>query len=666
MCGLVGFLGAWGELGADAQTASLLKMSEALVHRGPDDQGYWFDQSMGVGLAHRRLSIIDLSVEGHQPMTSETGRFVIAYNGEIYNHLDLRAELSTHGRSCERSYGNRWRGHSDTETLLACIEAWGIDETVKKCNGMFAFAVWDRKLSALTLARDRFGEKPIYYGWQGCGPPGHQNSVFLFASETKALKQHPAFKPDVDRGALCLFMRHGYIPSPYSIYKGISKLEPGSLLTVTSMQPHPNVRRYWSVWDDAVASGQSPLRVGAPEAVLALENTLMSAVRRQMSADVPLGAFLSGGIDSSTIVALMQRQSTSPIKTFTIGFEDSNYNEAEYAKRVAQYLQTDHTELYVSSAQALEVIPRLPKIYCEPFADSSQIPTVLVSHLAGQHVKVALSGDAGDELFGGYTRYVLTERLWKTLSRIPPPLRSLVAASILAIPPAVWDGLAGRLRSNGPRGVLTNLGDRLHKAAGVVSAGNENELYGRLISQWSDPAQLVVAGVEPGTKFTTASSDLRDFHGVKRMMLLDASVYLPDDILVKVDRAAMSASLETRVPFLDHEVVMLANRMQDNLKIRNGVGKWILREVLYRHLPRDLVDRPKMGFGVPIADWLRGPLREWAEALLNETRLTKEGYLHPQPIRRRWNEHLSGRRNWQHHLWTVLMFQAWLEENAKK
>lgn len=608
MCGLAGFLG--GIAGADGDDVLLRHMADTLYHRGPDDDGVWCDSEQRIGFGHRRLAIVDLSPAGHQPMVSASGRYVIAFNGEIYNHLDLRIKLQ--GASGKEQ---NWRGHSDTETLLAGIEAWGVDVALKKSIGMFAIALWDSQTRALTLARDRIGEKPLYYGWQG----GSNERVFLFGSELNALKAHPAFAADIDRGALCLLLRHNYIPAPYSIYQGIAKLEPGCLLSVSLAQPEPRIWKYWDAVAVAQAGVAQPFVGTADEAVDALEILAKDAVGKQMMSDVPLGAFLSGGVDSSTVVALMQSQSSRPVKTFTIGFNEEGYSEATHAKAVAQYLGTEHTELYVTPEQAMEVIPRLPGLYCEPFADSSQIPTFLVSQLAKQHVTVSLSGDAGDELFCGYNRYQLTAILWKRLSIIPRPLRSMVAKGITAISPQAWNSYAGFLP-------WTSVGDKLHKGAGVMTSASTEELYMGMVSSWTDPAALVVGGAEPATLLRGNSPLLTGLSDVQRMMALDTLTYLPDDILVKVDQAAMGNSLESRVPFLDHRVVEFAWQLPMEYKLRDGETKWALRQVLYRHVPRELIERPKMGFGFPIDKWLRGPLRNWAEELLSEQRLRKEGF----------------------------------------
>jgi len=651
MCGLVGFLG--GDFNQRDEVVLLRQMADAIVNRGPDDVGYWSDADQLICLGHRRLSVMDLSSAGHQPMVAASGRYVIAFNGEIYNHLDCRVALAAAGSSID------WRGHSDTETLLAGFDAWGILETVERCIGMFAFAVWDKHTCTLTLGRDRVGEKPLYYGWQG----REKQAVFLFGSELKALKAHATFAAGIDRNALCLLMRHNYIPAPYSIYQGIAKLEAGCLLTVSLAQPEPKLVRYWSAAAVAVTGCGVPFAGTPAQAVGALEVLLKSAVQQQMMADVPLGAFLSGGVDSSTVVALMQAQSRRPVKTFTIGFNEEGYNEAVHAKAVAKHLGTDHTELYVSPQQALDVIPRLPALYCEPFSDSSQIPTFLVSQLARQQVTVSLSGDAGDELFCGYNRYVLASKLWKKLSVLPAGSRRLAARGLTGFSPSRWNSLLGPLQGLMPGSLRqANLGDKLHKAAGVLASGDLDALYLGLVSHWEDPASVVIGGTEPPTLLTGNAPKLDGLDDIQRMMALDMLTYLPDDILAKVDRAGMGVSLEGRVPFLDHRVVEFAWTLPQSMKLRDGVGKWVLRQVLYRHVPKELIERPKMGFGVPIGDWLRGPLRDWAENLLDEPRLQREGYFNPGPIRQKWAEHLSGARNWQYHLWNVLMFQAWLAE----
>ena len=651
MCGLVGFFGSRGS--ADIRNSLLRHMSDTLIHRGPDDGGIWQDNQAGIGLAHRRLSIVDLSAAGHQPMQSGSGRYVLAFNGEIYNHLKLRAELKA---SCNPS---AWHGHSDTESLLAGFDAWGIENTVKKSIGMFAFAVWDKQTRQLTLGRDRLGEKPLYYGWQGQG----ENAVFLFGSELKALRAHPCFENNINRDALSLQLRHSYIPAPYSIYSGIAKLRPGCLLTVSLQQREAKELVYWSALQVVQSGVAQPFSGTAGQAVDALEALLKSAIQQQMMADVPLGAFLSGGVDSSLIVALMQAQSAQPIKSFSIGFHEQGYNEAVYAKAVAQHLGTDHTEIYVTAEQAMAVIPRLQSLYDEPFSDSSQIPTFLVSQLAKQQVTVSLSGDGGDELFCGYNRYVFTADLWYKIALLPIPLRRLLAMGITGVSPESWNRLLRFLPlAHAKRPV--NIGDKLHKGAGVLNSKNSDELYTRFITHWLDTASVVI-GALPLAALATELPGLTGLNAIERMMALDTLTYLPDDILVKVDRAAMAVSLETRVPFLDHRVVEFASQLPMSLKLRDGQSKWVLRQVLSRYVPNALIDRPKMGFGVPVDIWLRHDLRDWAEALLDETRLRNEGFFHPAPIHQKWQEHLSGQRNWQYHLWDVLMFQAWLEEQKR-
>ena len=624
----------------------LRRMGEAIAHRGPDDSGVWLDAYAGIGLSHRRLSVLDLSPAGHQPMVSGSGRYVIAFNGEIYNHLDLRRQL-----------GDRaWRGHSDTETLLAGFEFWGIEKTLQRAVGMFAIALWDRVDRSLILARDRMGEKPLYYGWQG--------DTFLFGSELKALKAHPAFQGEIDRDALALMLRHNYIPAPYSIYKGIRKLLPGTYLKLLMGKREGEPVHYWSVRGMAERGQAQPFAGSEAEAVMALEAHLLESIGLQMIADVPLGAFLSGGVDSSTVVALMQAKSSRPVKTFTIGFHEEGYDEAQHAKSVARHLGTEHTELYVMPKEAMNVIPRLPALYDEPFSDSSQIPTLLVSEMARRHVTVSLSGDGGDELFGGYNRYFWATNIWRRVGWAPQPIRAALAGALTALPPSAWNVVFRGLSRFLPVGWrYANPGDKLHKLAEILAVRTPEEIYLDLVSHWKQPTEVVHGTHEPPTVLTDSAqwAGLQDFE--QRMMYLDQMTYLPDDILTKVDRAAMGVSLETRVPFLDHRVVEFAWSLPLSMKIHHGQGKWLLRQVLNRHVPKELIDRPKMGFGVPIDVWLRGPLKGWAEELLDEARLQREGYFDPRPIRRKWTEHLTGRRNWSYYLWDVLMFQAWLEAN---
>jgi asparagine synthase (glutamine-hydrolysing) len=654
MCGIVG---TWGQ--ASGKDEVLGRAVRRLVHRGPDDVGLWTDINGGVALGHSRLSILDLSAAGHQPMLSACGRYVTVFNGEIYNHLKLRAVLENAAllSSPPQARGERglaWRGHSDTETLLACVAAWGIDRTLRATEGMFAFALWDRQERKLILARDRLGEKPLYYGYLA--------RTFAFASELKALQELPGFAAEIDRSAVALLMRYSYIPAPHCIYHGLAKLPPGTWLEIAGdsarQRRMPPPRVYWSAEEAALDGVSNQFTFESDgQAVAALETELSRAVAGQMSADVPLGAFLSGGVDSSTVVALMQAQSSSPVKTFSIGFREAGYNEAIHAAAVARHLGTEHTELYLSPQDALAVIPKLPSIYDEPFSDSSQIPTCLIAQLTREQVTVALSGDGGDELFGGYTRYFLAARRWEKIERMPETLRRFAARAILGLPSRGWDKFYQLLAPLIPEDRRWTMpGDKLHKGAGLLSASDGMALYRGLVSHW-DPAGVVLGTDEPLTHLAHPPMALPTL--TEQMMLLDTLSYLPDDILVKVDRAAMAVSLETRVPLIDHRVFEFAWRLPLHYKVRDGTGKWLLRQVLYKHVPPGLVVRPKMGFGVPIDSWLRGPLREWAEDLLCEARLRRDCYFRPEPIRRKWSEHLSGRANWQYHLWDVLMFQAW-------
>lgn len=646
MCGIAGFVGQSGRELASIAT----NMANALYHRGPDDGGVWVDETIGVALAHRRLSILDLSPAGHQPMMSASGRYVIIFNGEIYNHPELREELAV----------GAWRSHSDTETLLSAIERWGIEDTLKKSVGMFAIALWDREMRTLTLARDRLGEKPLYYGWQ--------KGILLFGSELKALKAHPAFVGEIDRDALTLFLRHNVIPAPYSVYKDICKLPPGSYWQVdfaaqTTSTKGGTLKAYWSAREAAEQGQKNQFTGSEDEARDALELVLGRSVAGQMLADVPLGAFLSGGVDSSTVVALMQTQSARPVKTFTIGFHEEGYNEAEHAHAVARHLGTEHTELYFKPVEALSVIPMLPALYDEPFADSSQIPTYLVSHLARSHVTVCLSGDGGDELFGGYNRYFWAQNIWRRLGWLPQSVRAALAGVLTTLPPHTWNIAFKRFDRLLPTGLrYANPGDKLHKLADILAVRSPEEIYWGLVSHWKHPAQVVRGATEPATVLTDSSlwANVPDL--IHRMMYLDAVSYLPDDILTKVDRAAMGVSLETRVPLLDHRVLEFAWTLPLAMKIRNGQSKWLLRQLLYQHVPKELIERPKMGFGIPLDVWLRGPLKGWAEDLINSARLVEDGYFHSEPIQQKWREHLAGQRNWSYYLWDVLMFQAWREQ----
>jgi len=647
MCGIAGYLGWRGENAGE----TLRAMAASLWHRGPDDGGVWLDPEAGIGLAHRRLAILDLSPHGHQPMRSAGGRFVLAFNGEIYNFLELRRELT--------SLGHPFRGNSDTEVMLACFEQWGAAESLKRFQGMFAFALWDREERTLLLARDRVGEKPLYYGV--C------RGSFLFGSELKALRKHPDWSGGIDPLALNLFFRYTYLPAPYSIHPGVAKLAPGCYLTVRCRKDgsfDSQLSCYWSIAEVARSGLADPFRWSEREAVAALEERLSAAVARQMIADVPLGVFLSGGYDSSTVVSLMQRQSPTPVKTFSIGFREDGFDEAQHARAIARHLGTEHTELYVTERESIEVIPRLPSLYDEPFADSSQIPTYLLARLARQQVTVSLSGDGGDELFCGYNRYELVERYWGRIGRIPHPLRKGIGRLASRLPVPLLDGICLAGRPLLPAGLD---GERVQRLGWLFGAKSPHALAEQMSGyhRWADALVKVGGGGEgegegegeglPRTGSRCIPSE---------MMLMDFLRYLPDDILVKVDRAAMGVSLETRIPLLDPEVIELVWRLPIDLKRRDGERKWILRQILYKYVPRPLVDRPKMGFGVPIEHWLRGPLRDWAESLLSREALSASGLLDPAPIRQKWLEHQSGRQNWRYQLWPVLMFQSWYQQSA--
>lgn len=666
MCGLSGVWQIQANNETDYAKAWLLArmepMTRTLHHRGPDDQGLWADAHAGLALGHARLAIIDLSPAGHQPMSSSAGRFTLVFNGEIYNHLHLRSQLQQEG------HAPAWRGHSDTETLLAAFEAWGIEATLRLAVGMFAMALWDRHERTLTLIRDRFGEKPLYFGWAGQG----SERALVFGSELKALRAYSGFPTAVCREALAQYLRFMYVPAPRTIHPGVFKLEPGCLLTVHGAPPSEapaqplrpgqsheslSITRWWSLASVVEAGAQDTIH-DEIDAVDQLEAVLRTAVSEQSLADVPLGAFLSGGVDSSTIVALMQTQASRPVKTFTIGFDEAGFDESPYALAVAKHLGTEHHEMRVSARMALDVIPRLPWMYDEPFADSSQIPTHLVCQAARQHVTVALSGDAGDELFGGYNRYFWGPNIWRRVSWLPLPLRRLLSQVLTSLPPGAWNALA--------LGRIPQLGQKVHKlAVRLHSVRHLDDLYRSLVSEWSNPADLLQQ--KHGAALTEPSSLLDDplpavgtESGELRMMYRDSMTYLPDDILCKVDRAAMATSLETRVPFLDHRVAELAWRIPLRHKIRGNQGKWALRQVLYRHVPCELIERPKAGFALPVGQWLRGPLRDWAEDLLGEHRLAVEGYFKPEPVRLLWQQHLRGSHDHTPKLWSVLMFQTWL------
>ena len=649
MCGIAGFIDTSSDQRGAPSEKIAMKMARVLSHRGPDSHGVWIDNASGIVFSHTRLSILDLSSAGHQPMHSSCGRYVITYNGEIYNFLELKKELE------KLSVAPRWKGHSDTEVLLAALSSWGLVGTLERLNGMFAFALWDRKEKVLTLARDRFGEKPLYFGFQ--------KGIFLFGSELKALRAHPAWTAEIDRGALTLYMRYSYIPAPWSIYQGIQKVLPGHYVQIQKERvsdPLP----YWTLSNTVENALQQPFEGNETDAVIALDSLLRDAIDIRMRADVPVGVFLSGGIDSSTVTALLQSQSSNKIRTFSIGMKDTGYNEALHAKEVAKHLGTEHTELYVSPNDALEVIPLLPKIYDEPFADSSQIPTYLVSKMTREYVTVALSGDGGDELFGGYTRHFKSEGLWKALHSAPLWGRKIIKQGVEGVPPAWWNHLPSFIKSRIP-GELTvgGAGDRLHKLAMVLDVSSREELYNRLLSTWQEPEELVLNGSQPKSILSNLNNCPRTESFIERMMYFDSMSYLPEDILVKVDRASMSVSLESRIPLLDHRVAEFAWRLPLDMKVNNGLGKWILRQVLYRYVPSELIERPKQGFGIPINSWLRGPLRDWAEALLDAKALKEQGFLDGDVVRKCWQEHLAGKRSWQHQLWAVLMFQAWFESN---
>lgn len=644
MCGIAGALTLVES--PDLSTA-IRAMTDTLRMRGPDDEGLWIDEERGIGLGQRRLSVVDLTPAGHQPMQSACGRFVITFNGEIYNHADLRKEIEAKWQAPV------WRGHSDTETLLAAITTWGLAGTLKRVTGMFALALWDREAGVLNLVRDRVGEKPLYYGWV--------NGAFLFGSELKALRAYPGFSNAIDRNALDTFLRWSSVPAPYSIYEDIWKLEPGTILSLSlpaARERKPLIERYWSLPDIAHAGLRQPF-VSEDEALMSLESALRRAVSLQSLADVPLGAFLSGGVDSSTIVALMQSQSSRPVQTFTVGFDEDGFDESVHARSVARHLGTDHHELRVHADDARTVIPALPVMYDEPFADSSQIPTYIVCRAARKQVTVALSGDGGDELFGGYNRYLWSKKIWRRVSWMPLGLRRQLGAAITAVPINNWDRWSGVL----PRLCgIPMLGDKAHKLAHrLTTVDGIDDLYRSLVTEWPDKTPLVKGAARLPTLTDQSKLVLGMQDEENRMMLWDAITYLPDDILTKVDRAAMSVSLETRVPMLDHEVIALAWRLPLRMKIRDGQGKWALRQILYKYVPREMIERPKAGFAIPIGAWLRGPLRGWAEQLLAQERLRSEGYFNPEPIREAWVQHLTGRFDRTTKLWGVLMFQAWLE-----
>ncbi len=638
MCGIAGLLGA--PAGLDLEDAAR-RMATELVHRGPDDEGVWTDARHGLALAHRRLAILDLSPLGHQPMLSASGRFVLVYNGEIYNFAEIRDELRAAGLA------PAWRGHSDTEVLLGAVEAWGLEGALARAVGMFAIALWDRESATLSLARDRAGEKPLYYGRTPRG--------FAFASELKAIRALVEGGLEIDASVLSEFMQFGYIPSPRCIWRGLAKLSPGHVVTVRSDGTAGTPRPYWNL-DTAVSEDLRARLSGADDVELvdALHERLAGSVRLQMVSDVPLGAFLSGGVDSSTIVALMQAQSARPVRTYTIGFNEKAFDEAPYAKAVARHLGTEHTELYVSAADAEAVIPELPRIYDEPFADSSQIPTTLVSRLTRQHVTVSLSGDGGDELFAGYPRYAITAALWTRICGVPMTVRRLAASLLRTASPQAWDNLFSLVVPASRRTAIN--GRRVHRLAQLMRSRSLAEMYIRLMSQWQPEEELVLG--ERGTVTDRLKWTARG-DALEQMRRWDVRQYLPDDLLVKVDRAAMSASLESRAPLLDHRVIEFAFALPAQALVRDGVGKWLLRRVLDRYVPRDLIDRPKAGFAVPLAQWLRGPLRAWASDLIDPVRLKADGLLDADQITALWRQHQTGTFDRSYYLWNVIAFRAW-------
>lgn len=642
MCGITGFWDISRQIGHESLSITVRQMSDTLFLRGPDDSGVWIDTDRGIALGHRRLAIIDLSPLGHQPMHSADGRYVIVFNGEIYNFQQLRKQLE--------SLGHTFRGHSDTEIMLAAFCEWGVLEATKRFNGMFAFALWDRQERVLHLGRDRMGEKPLYYGWIG--------QTLVFASELKAFKAYPHFQPEIDRDALAAFLRYSYIPAPYSIYKNIYKLPPATILSWNGINAYPQPQPYWSMKEVAELGITQQFPGSEAEAIEQIESLLKDAVGLRMMADVPLGAFLSGGIDSSTVVALMQSQSSQPIKTFTIGFNEKGYNEAEYAKAVAQHLGTNHTELYLSADNALAVIPKLPQLYDEPFSDVSQIPTFLVSQLAREHVTVSLSGDGGDELFAGYSRYFFANNLWNKIAWMPKPVRQAIAHALKGLSHPSFSHI-------GPTAIgkknYSSLARYIENGSKVMAMTEADTLYTHVISHWKQPTSIVRDSSEIFTSIRDRNQWANIPEFIQQMMYVDSVSYLPDDILVKLDRASMGVSLEGRIPFLDHRVVELAWQMPLSLKVRQNQSKWLLRKILYKYVPSALIDRPKMGFNVPIGNWLRGSLRDWSESLLDEKKLQQQGFLNFKPIHQKWQEHLRGESNWEYYLWDILMFQAWLE-----
>ncbi len=655
MCGFVGFLQK-PILNKNALISNLTRMTDTLIHRGPDDAGVWCDERICIGLGHRRLAVLDLSATGHQPMFSGNKRYVIVYNGEIYNFPTLKNELD----AITNIY---WRGHSDTEILLAAIEEWGVEKTLSKLVGMFAFALWDLKEETLYLARDRMGEKPLYYGIN--------NKILFFGSELKAFQPHPKWKGQINQNALGLLLQYGYIPAPFSIYQNIFKLLPGTFLKISNRDGWltknelPEPISYWSFIDIAKQSAINPFSDDPDEIVAELERILTKSVTSQMVADVPLGAFLSGGIDSSLITALMQANSSKPVKTFTIGFHENEYNEAKFAKAVSEHLGTEHTELYLNPKEALSIIPELAEIYNEPFADASQIPTLLVSRLARKEVTVGLTGDGGDELFGGYSSYTKNPRRWSFINKLSPKLRNSISLILRKTPYLLFDLLLLWTRPIRPcDGMQGSYASSLLKFGKELRCKDFVEFYNFRESMWPETTKLVLNSQKISPIGSILHTNTDDIVGlVEYMMSFDTIQWLPDDILVKVDRAAMSTSLETRIPLLDHRLVEFACKIPLSIKRHKGLAKWPLKKLLYKYVPEPLVNRPKKGFSLPIGTWLRGPLREWGEELLDTQFLNDGGYFASPLIRRKWEEHLAGKHNWSKQLWPVLMFQAWLKHN---